>query len=117
MKTKPQPGNEVRGGEVSGGAVFLGRLMWMVLGPVLSFFIAYAIVNREGWFTTWDAAFGAVVALMVGGRWVEQRSGSAMTATGEPATVEHFRRYVRVLLPLAAGVWVAMNVLGNHVLA
>jgi len=117
METKSEPDNEVRVGEVSGGAVLLGRLMWMILGPILSFSITYAIVTREGWFTIWDAAFGVVVAMMVGGRWVEQRSGSAMTATGEPATAEHFKRYVRVLLPLAGGAWVAANVLGNHVLA
>ena len=115
METNSRPDTEVRSGEISSGVVLLGRLMWMILGPILSLFIAYAIVTREGWFTTWDAAFGVVVALMVGGRWVEQRSGSAMTATGEPATGKHFKRYVRVLLPLAAGVWVAANVLGNRI--
>ena len=99
METDSQPG--------SSGVVLLGRLMWFLLGPLLLLFILYAIVTVEGWFTTWDAAFGVVVALMVGGRWVEQRSGSATTAT-----VEHFKRYVRVLLPLAAGAWVAANVLG-----
>ena len=104
METDSQPG--------SSGVVLLGRLMWFLLGPMLSLYILYAIVTGEGWFTTWDAAFGVVVALMVGGRWVEQRSGSATTVTGEPATVEHFKRYVRVLLPLAAGAWVAANVLG-----
>lgn len=115
MESNFGSGNEVRVGEVSSGVVLLGRLMWIILGPMLSVFITYGIVTREGWFTTWDAAF-VVVVLMVGGRWVEQRSGSATTATGEPATVGHFKRYVRVLLPLAAGVWVAANVLGNHIL-
>jgi hypothetical protein len=36
--------------------------------------------------------------------------------TGEPATVQHFKRYVRTLLPLAVGVWAAANVVGNHLL-
>ena len=116
METTSQPGTEVRPGEVSSGVVSLGRLMWMILGPMLSLFITHAIVTREGWFTTRDAAYGAVVALMVGGRWVEQQSGAATTATGRPATSEHFRRYIRILLPAAAGVWGMANVLGNHVL-
>jgi|GEM_PF-7108197 len=53
---------------------------------------------------------------MILGRWVEFRSGTATTATGEPATVEHARRYTRVVVPTAACVWIAANVLGNHVL-
>jgi len=115
MRTNSHPGTEVHTREISSGTVLLGRLMWMILGPILMCFITFAIVTREGWFTAWDAAFGVVVALMIGGRWVEQRSGSAMTATGEPATEKHFARYVRVLLPLAAGVWVAANVIVNHI--
>ena len=117
MESNTEPGNEVRVGEVSSGVALLGRLMWMILGPMLMFLITYAIVTGAGWFTPRDAAFGVVLALMVGGRWVEQRSGSAMTSTGEPATAGHFKRYVRALLPLAAGVWVVANVLGNHILA
>ncbi len=117
MQTNSEPGNEAQVGEASSGLALLGRLMWMVLGPILAISTIGAIVTRADWFTPWDAAFGIVVALMVGGRWVEQRSGEAMTATGEPTTVEHFRRYVRILLPLAVGVWTVANVLGNHVLA
>lgn len=109
--------NEVRAGEVRSGVALLGRLMWMVFGPMLLLLITYSIVTRVGWFTPRDAAFGIVVALMVGGRWVEQQSRAAMTATGEPAGADHFKRYARVLLPLAAGVWIAANVLGNHILA
>lgn len=116
MESNSESGHEVHVGEVSSVVVLFGRLMWVILGPVLLLLITYAIVAPAGWFTRMDATFGLVVALMVGGRWVEQRSGAAMTSTGQPATVEHFRRYVRVLLPLAAGVWVAANVLGNHIL-
>ncbi|MFH1417304.1 MAG: hypothetical protein ABII12_03345 [Planctomycetota bacterium] len=116
MESNSQSGNEVRVDGNSSGVVLLGRLVWVILGPMFALLITCVIVNRAGWFTPWDAALGIVVALMVGGRWVEQRSGSAMKATGEPATVEHYKRYVRVLLPLAAGVWVAANVLGNHIL-
>jgi hypothetical protein len=30
--------------------------------------------------------------------------------------MHHFRRYVALLLSAAAGIWIAANVLGNHVL-
>ncbi len=118
MEQSSQHGAEVRPGEVRSGVVLLSRLMWMFFGPMLLCLTTYGIVaSGSGWVTMRDAAFVIVAALMVGGRWWEHRSGAAMTATGEPATVEHFRRYVRVLLPLAAGIWAVANVLGNHVLA
>ncbi len=94
------------------------RITWILVGPLLAAAVVYAIiVNGRGWLTGWDALFAGLVALMVVGRWAEFRSGAATTATGEPATVEHTRRYTRVLVPAAVGVWVAANVLGNHVLA
>lgn len=117
MESNSERTNPEHAGEVGSGAALLGRLMWMVLGPMLMLLITYALVTRAGWFTPRDAAFGIVVTLMVGGRWVEQRSGAAMTATGEPAGAQHFKRYARILLPLATGVWVTAKVLGNHVLA
>lgn len=117
MKSNTESHNEVRAGEVRSGVVLLGRLMWMVFGPMLMLLLTYSNVTRAGWITSRDAAFVIVVALMAGGRWIEQQSGAAMTATGEPARADHFKRYVRVLLPLAVGVWVAANVLGNHILA
>ena len=96
----------------------LGRLMWFFIGPAALIFITYGIVKGgTGWLTALDAAFFVVVALMIGGRWREQRSGSAITADGRPATWQHFRRYVLAVLPAAVAIWVAANVLGNHLLA
>ena len=117
MESSSKSSDEARTGEVTSVFVLSSRLMWMMLGPMLLFVTTYAIVTSDSWFTPWDAAFCGVLALMIGGRWVEQQSGSPMTATGEPATVGHFRRYVRVLLPLAMGIWVAANLLGNYILA
>ncbi len=118
MNTNLESDNDVHVRETGTGNVVLGRLMWMLFGPMLLCLITYGIVTSgSGWLTTRDAAFGVVIALMAGGRWWEHRSGAAMTATGEPATEEHLTRYVQILLPLAAGVWVLANVLGNHVLA
>lgn len=114
MESKPGPGSDVHVGEIGSGVVALARLMWIFLGPALLLPITYAIVTSEGWFNVWDVAFCVVVAMMAGGRWVEQRSGSAMTSIGEPAGAEHFRGYVRIQLPVVAGAWVTANVLGNH---
>ncbi len=119
MKPGSQSGKEPSGQDVpaGGGVALLGRLMWMIIGPICSVFIIHRIIQSGEWLTPLDAVFGLVVLLMLLGRWIEQRSGAAMTAMGEPAGENHLRRYVQVLLPLAIGVWLAANVVGIHFLA
>jgi len=98
--------------EITSIGVLAARVVWMLMGPLALLVLAYGIVRAgPGWRTAWDAAFLIVVALMIGARWVEQRSGTATTVTGEPASPVHFRRYVRVLLPVAAAGWIAANLL------
>jgi divalent metal cation (Fe/Co/Zn/Cd) transporter len=107
----PQPG------EITSFVVLGARLTWVLLGPFALLGITYGIVTAgTGWLTGLDAGFGLVVGLMLLGRWLEQRSGTATTLTGAPATPEQLKRYVAVLLPAAAAVWVLANVVGNHVL-
>jgi hypothetical protein len=97
--------------------VLFGRLLWFIGGPMVLFMLSAEILRGgTGWLTVLDLAYLAVTALMIWGRWVEQRSGNAKLATGEPATWAHFRRYVTYLVPIAAAFWVAANGVGNHVL-
>lgn len=110
-----EPKIEARG--ISSVSVLLGRIIWFMAGPLALLGITYGIVTRgSGWLSGLNAAYVAVVALMVWGRWHELRSGVATTAEGKPATWDHYRRYVRVLLPLAGVVVLVANRLGNHVL-
>jgi len=93
------------------------RLTWVMVGPVALLGLTYAIVSRgTGWLTGFDAAFAIVAGLMLLGRWVEQRSGTATTIKGQPATFEQLKRYVAILMAVAAGVWIVANLLGNHLL-
>jgi len=104
-------------GEITSLWVLGARLTWISVGPLALLGVAYGIVSKgTGWLTGLDAAFAIVAGLMLRGRWVEQRSGAATTATGKPATAEQFKRYVMLLIPLAAAGWVIANVVGNHVL-
>lgn len=118
METNAPPNGTTQVGEISSVAVLFGRVMWMLAGPMALCLITYGIVSGgDGWFQTADAAFAIVLLFMIGGRWIEQRSGVATTVTGQPATVQHFKRYLRTFVPAAVGLWIAANVLGNHVLA
>jgi hypothetical protein len=93
----------------------LGRLIWMLLGPIALLGLLVLIgANGNGWFTAADLAFFVVLALMLAGRWLEFYGGNPQTADGEPATPRHLHRYW-----LGAGLgglacWVAANLVGNH---
>ena len=106
-----EPSKNDRG--ITSFGVLFSRVMWLLIGPGILLFTTFGNLLRwSGWLTAIDAAYFIAVALMIWGRWVEQRSGTATTAMGEPATIAHFRRYVRALLPLSAASWVAANLLG-----
>ena len=103
--------------QVRSVGVLLCRVTWMLVGPAVLLLSTHAIITKGGgWLTTWDAVFVIAAALMILARWLEQRSGTAMTATGEPSTLEHFKRYARTLAPVGAGAWGAANVVGNHLM-
>lgn len=94
------------------------RVTWVLFGPMVLMLICLGIISRgNGWLTVLDAAFAVVAALMILGRWVEYRSGTATTVTGQPATAAQYHRYMAGLPVAAVILWVAANVLGNHVLA
>ena len=102
---------------ISSLGVLFARFFGSLLGPMFLALTAMGIVNSgSGWFTKLDALFGCLLVLTVVCRWVEQRSGSATTGKGEPATMQDFWRYLRSVLLIAALIWVAANLLGNHVL-
>jgi hypothetical protein len=94
----------------------VARMFWFFVGPMVAILTLLGILFQgSGWLTVLDAVYLTAVVLMVGSRWVEQRSGEAATATGEPSTWAHFRRYATVLVPVALCAWLAANVVGNHI--
>jgi hypothetical protein len=93
----------------------LGRLFWMMVGPfILGIFAISITERRDGWFSPLDGLYFVVLGGILLGRWLEFRSGRPLTATGEPATVAHLRRYALVLSLLGVAVWVVANLVGNR---
>ena len=78
---------------MTSAAAFFGRIFWMIADPILLAVLALNIAHQgTGWFTLIDLAYFFVLAGMLLGKWLEFRS--AMTGMGEPATVDHLRRYL-----------------------
>ena len=100
---------------MTSSAALFGRVFWMMAGPVFLAVLALSIVQRGGgWLTAVDGAFFLVLAGMLLGRWLEFRSGAAMTGMGEPATPDDLRRYVALTSLAGLGLWVLANLAGNH---
>jgi hypothetical protein len=98
-------------------SAFVGRIFWMMAGPLCLALLAFHIIqSAAGWATWADLAYLTVLVGIMVARWVEYRGGSPRTAEGQPATWGHLRRYVAAVIPFGLGVWVMANVIGNHLL-
>ncbi len=94
---------------------FAGRLFWMIVGPFTLATVAISIAGRaDGWLSASDLVYFVVLGGMLIGRWTEFRFGLPLTATGEPATAEHLRRYALGVGVLGPVLWVAANLVGNR---
>lgn len=97
------------------GSAPLGRMIWMMIGPATLFLLGLNIVlNGGGWLSKKNIAFLAVLGVMIIGRFLEFRGGDPRTASGEPATRDHLRRYIMLVLVTGLGVWTIVNLIGNR---
>jgi hypothetical protein len=92
------------------------RLYWMAIGPMILVLTLLGVLNGEK-----EEQIGFSIAFLVAlagiplSRWLDMRSGQAMTADGKPATWSHFRTYVLLVVAvslvalIAANAWVAFT--------
>jgi hypothetical protein len=86
----------------------LGRLTWMLLGPMALLLATLSLFTRgRSTFGTADGAFFAALGAMLLGRWLDFRGGTPLTADGEPATAAHLRRFVLWTTVAGAAIWAA----------
>jgi hypothetical protein len=85
-------------------AGFALRLFWMMFGHAIVFAsLATIVVDELAFPTIADAVVWLTVALMIVVRRVDITRAQGTTATGEPATLAHWRNYA-VTLICAVGV-------------
>jgi hypothetical protein len=82
------------------------RLYWMILGNAL---LALALIsifrNTEGFLSVADIVFVCAVAALLAARWVDIVKLNGLTASGDPATPGHLKRYIVVLVVASAVLW------------
>jgi multisubunit Na+/H+ antiporter MnhE subunit len=84
----------------------------MILGNAVLYLSAVFIVIHHGSFSPADVVFGAVVASCVGLRYLDIKYLKGETASGEPATLAHWRRYSLLLGAFALALWGVAHVIG-----
>ncbi len=84
----------------------LVRLAWMFLGNGALFVLAVFIAQGpRAAISALDAAYWAVVAALIGLRYLDIKAFKGQTATSEPATMAHWRRYAVIVLAASLVGW------------
>ena len=104
MAQAPVPQNSAAG--------VLLRLFWFFIGNVILFLcLTYIFHNRVRGLVLIDLGYWLTVVAMIAARWVDIRSYHGDTATGEPATMTHWRKYTVYLAVGALVVWIIIQLL------
>lgn len=95
---------------ITGLSVLTARVFRVLLGPVFLLFLLRAVFEARTWLSGSDVVYALVAALALFCRWVEQRSGQAMTVEGKPATGAEFRSYLIVFPLVVAAAWLLTKI-------
>lgn len=90
----------------------LTRLSWMLVGNAGIIVSAIAIGKHNGSFLSYaDLTFWLAVLFTLAMRYIDITRMQGLTATGEPATLSHWRRHI-LFLAIGAGVlWAIVHAL------
>jgi hypothetical protein len=98
------------------GPALVGRIIWMMVGPITLALLALQIVQqRHGWLTPTSIGYILVLGVTLLGRCLEVRSGSPTTVTGEPLTKDHLRRYALAAGTIGVAIWFVANLVGDQI--
>jgi hypothetical protein len=90
-----------------GGLGIIARLFWMFFGNFILFISIISIFQHKGGvFHTADVVFWITVVALVFVRYLDIKFCGGLTATGLPASMAHWIKYVAILLICSTAVWV-----------
>jgi hypothetical protein len=92
------------------------RIFWMLLGNAILFFAALSIFQHKGEILhTADIVYWATTAALVIARYLDIKFWKGLTATGQPATMSHWRKYTVILLVCLTAVWAALHTINYFI--
>jgi hypothetical protein len=102
--------------ESDSALVLLGRIIWVMFGPLLLLAIAFFILTQPGWRLGINIAYVVTLVAIVLGRWIEHLGGDPKTSTGEPSTPADLHRFTILAVGGGLALWLVANVIANFVL-
>jgi hypothetical protein len=98
--------NNQSSGKQGSALGILARFFWMFIGNFILFFSIICIFEyKSGLFHTADAVFWITVAALVIVRYLDINLLDGLTATGLPASMANWTKYVTLLLICSTAVW------------
>jgi len=91
--------------EHTGCLASIVRVLWFVVGNAALLLLAVLITEEEA-LSGLDIAFWAIVVALILLRYIDITRLNGLTSDGEPASLQHWRRFSLLLLLIAGGVWV-----------
>ena len=92
--------------EKSGGIAFILRTLWLMIGNVgLAVIAIYIVQNRSPLFSLFDFLFWGLVILLIIIRYIDIAYFHGGDSYGDPATMQHWRRYMVLLLAISLAMW------------
>jgi hypothetical protein len=117
MTAKPSPAIQNQEEGSSNLTIGLARLYWAIFGPgFLIGSLALSVAGPKGWLTGRDLVPFLVLGAMILCRWMEQRTGKATTAYGDPSTPRDFHLWAVIVSVIAVVGWIIANIISNHVM-
>lgn len=91
------------------------RLFWMLVGNAIVYgSLAMIAMNGEPFPSPLDAVAWVTVALIVLARRVDITRHAGTTASGEPATLAHWRRYAVIVVLVAAAATIVAHAIAGY---
>jgi len=92
----------------------MGRVLWMMFGPAAMFTAAAVLLTSPSdWWSVPSAIYLAALMTTVCGRWMEFAGGTPLNSDGQPATMEHLKRWT--LIAVVGGIvgWLVVHLVGG----
>ena len=91
------------------------RVFWILLGNAILFLAAIFIFRHKGeTFHTADIIFWGTAVTLIFVRYLDIKFYNGLTATGQPASMVHWRKYAILLLICSTLIWVLAHII-NHI--
>jgi hypothetical protein len=99
----------------STGTGCLVRLCWLLLGNVAILIAArFIALHKESFWSLTDFVFWIIVTGMIGARYLDINKFDGLTATGEPASLKHWKIYSILLIAISLVVWGLAHFWATH---